>query len=90
VKIDTEGFDDRVLEGMSFRPLALSFEFIMEIRNVAKACLEMLGEQYIYNYIVGHRLEFASPSWLTVREMKETLDKLPYGEGFGDIFAKRR
>ena len=89
VKIDTEGFDDKVLEGMSFRPPCLSFEFILDFSNVARHSLEILGDDYIYNYTVGpERFEFESPAWLLADQMAKRLENISCPDGFGDIFAK--
>jgi len=89
VKIDTEGYDDKVLQGMSFRPPALSFEYILDILNVALHSLVIMGEQYVYNYMVGQAFELVSPSWLTVKEMEKTLQNMSCAEGYGDILAKQ-
>jgi FkbM family methyltransferase len=89
VKIDTEGFDDKVLQGMSFRPRCLSFEFIAAVLDVARRCLRILGDDYVYNYIVGQRFEFVAPSWLSKNQMCDALEKLSAPQGYGDIVAKR-
>lgn len=88
-KIDVEGFELAVLQGLS-RPLAaLSFEYIPASINIALACidrLEALGN-YEYNLAPGetHRLQFER--WLTPGEMTHTLEATR--EGSGDVYARR-
>jgi FkbM family methyltransferase len=41
LKVDVEGYDDRVLRGMSFLPQFLSFEFNRLMPDIAMRCLEM-------------------------------------------------
>lgn len=88
-KIDVEGFELAVLEGLS-RPLAaLSFEYIPASIDIALACinrLEALGH-YEYNLAPGetHRLQFER--WLTPGEMTRELQGTR--EGSGDVYARR-
>ena len=88
-KIDVEGFELAVLQGLS-RPLAaLSFEYIPASINIALACidrLEALGN-YEYNLAPGetHRLQFER--WLTPGEMTHKLEATR--EGSGDVYARR-
>jgi FkbM family methyltransferase len=55
VKIDVEGFDDRVIRGMSFKPAALTFEFNRILPAVAISCLAApaLADGYEFNFIKG-------------------------------------
>lgn len=88
-KIDVEGFELAVLEGLS-RPLAaLSFEYIPAAIDNALDCirrLEALG-RYEYNLAPGesHRLVFQD--WLTPEAMAQTLAKTRRGSG--DVYARR-
>lgn len=88
-KIDVEGFELAVLQGLS-RPLAsLSFEYIPASIDIALACIDRLEElgHYEYNLAPGetHRLQFER--WLTPGEM--TLKLEATREGSGDVYARR-
>ena len=88
-KIDVEGFELAVLEGLS-RPLAaLSFEYIPASIGIALACIDRLEQlgHYEYNLAPGetHRLQFEH--WLTPAEMKRQLEATR--EGSGDVYARR-
>ena len=89
VKIDTEGYDEKVLRGMSFRPPILSFEFIPDLPNLALNCLSITGDEYVYNYIAGQTFELGSPCWLTLKQMQEKVYNISCADGFGDIVAKQ-
>lgn len=88
-KIDVEGFELAVLQGLS-RPLAaLSFEYIPATMTMALDCiarLEVLG-QYEYNLAPGetHRLRFGR--WRTPSEMEKVLREIR--QGSGDVYARR-
>jgi FkbM family methyltransferase len=90
VKIDVEGFEDRVLSGLSGALPALSFEFTTLQRDVAFACLERLGALglYAFNASLGetHSLVFEAPR--TVQEMASWLAGLPDEANSGDIYAQ--
>jgi len=88
-KIDVEGFELAVLQGLS-RPLAaLSFEYIPASISSALACIDRLQElgNYEYNLAPGesHRMKFER--WLTAEEMKRNLEATR--EGSGDVYARR-
>lgn len=87
-KVDVEGFELEVLQGLS-RPLAaLSFEYIPATMEMALDCikrLEALG-QYEYNLAPGetHRLRFQR--WQTPTEMAASLQGIR--QGSGDVYAR--
>jgi FkbM family methyltransferase len=92
VKIDAEGFDDRVLRGMSFQPDAVTFEYYRHLPDVARRCLEapVLASGYRFNYAQGAEMKLASSAWLEIGEFKERLDALARGgEEYGDVIARK-
>lgn len=89
VKIDVEGFDDRVLSGMSFRPRVVTFEFNRLIPEVSKRCLQQLVDEYEFNYICGNQMEYASPVWLNGYELGSLLEDISSKDLTGDVIARR-
>lgn len=91
IKIDAEGYDDRVLSGMSFRPAALSFEFNVNSMDVALNCLKapVLLDGYLFNYTVGQLFSFRSQKWINREEMVALLEQYNLQEEYGDVFARR-
>jgi FkbM family methyltransferase len=90
-KIDVEGFEVDVLSGLS-RPLdALSFEYLPPTHDLALAALgliEALG-RYEYNYSPIETMRFASPRWLSAKEVARLLERFrPRGRS-GDVYARR-
>jgi|HubBroStandDraft_3_1064219.scaffolds.fasta_scaffold46737_2 FkbM family methyltransferase len=87
VKIDVEGFEDKVVGGMSFRPTALSFEFTTVGLDIALRVLSALDD-YEFNAISGDTLVLVHSRWLTRDELMTWLrqyDETPWG----DVFARR-
>lgn len=88
-KIDVEGFELGVLNGLSKQVPALSFEFTTIQRDVAMACLERLAALggYRFNVALGESqtLEFAD--FVDMRRMAAHIEALPHGANSGDVYA---
>lgn len=89
IKIDVEGYEERVLAGMSFRPSFLSFEFNVLAKEAASLCLERLGSSYEFNAIVGRQFAFCQSQWMTFKEAMAWLASRKQQFEYGDIFARR-
>jgi FkbM family methyltransferase len=91
-KIDVEGFEVDVLEGLT-RPLrALSFEYLPMAHDRALAALDIvdrLGKGgYRYNYSPIETMRFAGEHWLTAPELVVLLERFqPLGRS-GDVYAR--
>lgn len=90
VKIDVEGFDDRVMFGMSFRPSALSFEFNRLLPAVAHRCLDapVISSGYEFNFQEFGQMRCLSPTWLGRMEFASRLESLAGSEEHGDVIAR--
>lgn len=89
VKIDVEGYEFEVLEGLSQPLPALSFEFLPAVRDVALGCvdrLETLG-RYRYAASLGERLQLLPPEGLTAAAMRAWLLALGPQAPSGDVHA---
>ncbi len=88
-KIDVEGYEHAVLEGLS-RPLpGLSLEYLpvaLDPALVAIARLNRLGT-YRFNRSVGESMSLAIPRWLGAAEIGAELKRLPRNDKAGDIYA---
>jgi FkbM family methyltransferase len=91
IKIDVEGFEDRVLAGMSFAPKALSFEFHFALLNIARACLSnpVLRNGYSFNYIDGMDPEFRLPTWVDASAIERILAEVQSRTEYGDVFCRK-
>jgi FkbM family methyltransferase len=91
-KIDVEGFELAVLQGVS-QPLPLvSFEYIPVAIDRAEACvarLTALGD-YEFNWFEGESHRFESAVWLSAAQFAPVLASLGTRRRSGDIFARRR
>lgn len=91
-KIDVEGYELDVLNGLS-QPVAwLSFEYIPVTIERALACVGRLAQlgDYEYNWFEGESHHWQSASWQDAREFSETLGRLGSQQRSGDIFARCR
>jgi FkbM family methyltransferase len=90
-KIDVEGFEADVLNGLS-RPLrALSFEYLPMAHDAALTVLDLVEKQgdYRYNYSPIDTMTWASDRWLDATELLALLDRYrPLGRS-GDVYARR-
>ena len=90
VKIDVEGFEDRVLAGLS-RPLpSLSFEFTTIARDVAQRCLAELARlgPYRFDVALGETQQLTFERWVSPEDMAAYLAALPHDANSGDVYAR--
>jgi FkbM family methyltransferase len=91
VKIDVEGFELPVVEGLSKPVRTLSLEFTPECLGATLACLERLAAlgQIECNFSVGESMRFAYERWVSRAEMAEFLSDLESDhELFGDVYVR--
>lgn len=89
-KIDVEGFEAAVLQGLSQPLPALSVEYIAAALDgtfAALARLERLGD-YRFNRSPGESLRFPVPEWRNYTAIVEELRRLAPEDGSGDVYAR--
>jgi FkbM family methyltransferase len=90
VKIDCEGSEAAILEGLTQAVPGLSFEYLPWTPDEAEACvlrLLALGP-YQFNWSVGETFLFASSVWLSGRDVLAAL-RTPEGQRrAGDVYAR--
>ena len=71
VKIDVEGYEDRVLAGLSIPVPALSFELTTIARDVAHRCLTRLAALGVYRFALslGESARLEEPAWIEAAAM---------------------
>lgn len=89
VKIDVEGFEDRVLAGLSTPLPALSFEFTTIAREAALRCLDRLSALGAYGFDValGESQTLSLGRFVGRDEMAAHLMALPMEANSGDVYA---
>jgi FkbM family methyltransferase len=89
-KIDVEGAELDVLQGLSQALPALSFEFIPATIDNALGCIDRLGQlgKYEYNWRVSEWPRLRSSRWLNAEEMGNQLQHMPRDGNSGDVYAK--
>ncbi|MGL4438627.1 MAG: FkbM family methyltransferase [Bosea sp. (in: a-proteobacteria)] len=89
IKVDVEGFELAVLEGLSTPVAALSFEFTTIQRDVAYACIECLQDlgDYRFNLALGESQMFEFDKAVSADEMILHIQALPHEANSGDVYA---
>lgn len=96
VKIDVEGFEESVLDGLSQQPELLSFEFNTAFLDAALRCADhkLFSDTSVFNFALGDPSAFALPHWVAREELKDILRAMGQDAGVleqqGDIFVKQR
>jgi FkbM family methyltransferase len=92
VKIDVEGFEDRVLAGLSAPLPALSFEFTTIARDVAENCLDRLVAlgDYEFDLALGEGQSLHFGAFVDAATMAAHLADLPHDANSGDVYARLR
>jgi FkbM family methyltransferase len=90
-KIDVEGHEADVLEGLPVALPALSFEFTTIQREVALRCLARCAAlgRYRFNAALGESQRLAHGSWIDGETIAAWLRALPDAVNSGDIYARR-
>ncbi|MEM1431873.1 MAG: FkbM family methyltransferase [Pseudomonadota bacterium] len=89
IKIDVEGLEDQVLDGLTQPVPALSFEMTTIQRAVALRALRRTAKlgRYRYALALGERFHLDSP-WETEGDMARRLQDLPQEANSGDVYAR--
>jgi hypothetical protein len=94
VKIDVEGYELAVLQGLSQPLPALSFEFLPAVRDIALGCIDRLEalaapgpQRYLYAVSLGERLHLLQPQGVPAETMRAWLLALPANAPSGDVHA---
>jgi FkbM family methyltransferase len=89
-KIDVEGAELDVLQGLSQPVPALSFEYIPAVAEAALKCIDRLSQlgDYEYNWRVSEFPRLRSPLWLHPEEMAVQLQRMHPDANSGDVYAR--
>ena len=90
IKIDVEGFEAEALAGLTHAVAALSFEFTMIQRDVARACIQRcaaLGYRR-FNAALGESQRLVLDNWTDADSITRWLAELPPEANSGDIYAR--
>jgi FkbM family methyltransferase len=96
VKIDVEGGEPAVLDGLTSPVSALSFEYLPGAIDEVRACVDRLAALaepeagYEFNWSVGESYRLASPEWLDANGIVAALTALGTGARSGDVYARLR
>jgi FkbM family methyltransferase len=94
IKIDVEGFEEKVLSGLTARPPLLSFEFTAAFLDPAMRCVDMeifdVGSRFnfAFNADWGYPARFEEKNWLEKDDLKKALRGIEGSDLQGDVFVK--
>lgn len=90
-KIDVEGYEGAVLDGLSQPLPALSFEFTTIARDAAVDCVDRLTSLHPYRFDVslGESWRLSFGRWVTGAELTAYLRALPHAVNWGDVYCLR-
>jgi FkbM family methyltransferase len=91
IKIDVEGFEAAVLDGLTQPVAALSFEFTTIQRDVAAACIARCAALGFtrFNAALGESQTLEHGAWIDAGAIGRWVDVLPHAANSGDIYAAR-
>jgi len=89
-KIDVEGFEYQVLQGLSQKIALLSFEFFNYDMKNTNLCLNRLSELGYtqFNWSIGEKQKFEIPVWGSVDDLLKDIEAKNSNRYSGDIYAK--
>jgi FkbM family methyltransferase len=88
-KVDVEGYEEAVLQGLSHPIPSVSIEFTPEHLDSTERTLTRLGElgDYRFDYGLGETLALVEGRWLTRADLLSRLRTLD-PRSFGDVYAR--
>lgn len=88
-KIDVEGFERQVLEGLSTPVRCVSFEFTREFLDDARACVALLGNlgPIEVNVSFGETMSLAQ-AWTDPDQIFHLVESQEAGHDWGDIYVR--
>jgi FkbM family methyltransferase len=91
-KIDVEGYDRPVLDGLSQSVPALSFEYVPPAVDLALDCVNRLQQlaDYEFNWSSGESMQMEWPRWVDARTLSAHLEAYPRQGNPGDVYARVR
>ena len=89
-KIDVEGYEAEVLQGLSQVLPAMSLEYNNKLKQSALECLEILSkfDGLTYNFSPYEKMKYSLKTWKPQTEFYEFIKKLPMEIKTGDIYVK--
>lgn len=95
IKIDVEGYELNVLNGLSKPVKMISFEFtVPEQTDKAIACInqiEKIDSNIECNFSIGESMEFALEKWMSAPDIRTQIASDEFAKiGFGDIYVRNR
>lgn len=89
-KIDVEGFEDKVLLGLSQPIGVVSFEFLSFNSANLKACLDRLMALGYAEFNWSHQETFAFQldAWCSASDVMDSIDNFKTGTYSGDVYAR--
>jgi FkbM family methyltransferase len=90
IKIDVEGFEFQVVQGLTKPVKFISIENTPERLESTIKCIDYLEHmgRIELNYSYGESMKWAFPKWLSVPEIKNKLEEISRSkeEGIGDVY----
>ena len=90
IKIDVEGYELPVLQGLSQPVQALSFEYMPNSLEKAAACLDYLATlgNYEFNAVYGATFTFMQTEWTDSANIQRVIANFPKNTLTGDVYAR--
>ena len=89
IKIDVEGYEESVLNGLSTQPALLSFEFNTAFLGAAFRCLEsaVFATDSMFNLAFGDPSGFELNGWVKRERIQSVMTEMKTAGRYGDIFV---
>lgn len=91
IKMDVEGYEYQVLQGLTQPVSIISLEFVPEVIQSSLKCIEYLQNlgTIELNYSYGESMQFALQEWTTPDEIKALFSGFSKGSTFfGDLYVR--
>ncbi len=89
IKIDVEGYEVKVLKGLSTAVDKISFEYNFPFKKETQLCITIISQlgNYQFNFMPFEEMAFQLPSDVSASEIIKFIEEAPDGLLTGEVFA---
>lgn len=87
-KIDVEGYEFEILSNLNYKIPIIEFEFTGKFIAETLKIIDLLGNNYVYNFILNEHLKFKLNNCILKDEMKDIIESFSNSKVHGNLFCK--
>ncbi len=90
IKLDIEDFEWQALQGLTYKPSYISFEFFSYLPDRVIKCVKEIEKngRYEYNFSIAEQFQLQMDRWISADELMNWINQRSQNHPQGDIYAR--